>query len=606
MKKLLLHPNFIGIFILATSFFVSLWIVVKQTGTIESMSGREQRVVRFLHWQLEPGFRESLQVVIDEYNALPHVVESGYTVEQIAISEKFYPQFLNVHLISGTAPDLATRGKASLVSQTDQFFEPLGAVVNEPNYYNTEETIPHDLDPAVRDLLINGPWRETFIDGMQSGYEEALRNYYAIPVSNWGPVRLYFNRGYMRRAKDLLLAHFNMHQPLPGWMQKRLIPNGGSTQDGYLPDTPELREWLRSDQPPNTLGRLLLVCDAIWELARVEDRPFLVPISGSSYTRDSFADRFAPTFHHSIAQRIDLDLSSSISQQEIFGGWASGMWHFEDPSMIAYFEVLRDIAAQFPRGFLGLDREQANRRFIMQNAAMLFTGAWDASSIFKLAEDQADSFEVGVTPLPVPGPGERYYEQGNLAPSEAAQGLGVPMALYKLSPVKDEAIDFLRFLTSYYGNKKFSTLSGWLPATIGVQPSERMQPFMPVAEGVTIHYQMAPKDGNVGTEFRGQMYLLIGGDIDYPSFVENVEAAMSDPRMGVDRQWFQFHTRDMQGERNVQMSMTTQALQFLSGDSPESQERYYQILLRSLANSNAQQTPRLWQRFFPEEPFPQF
>ncbi|MCD8482164.1 MAG: hypothetical protein LR015_05525 [Verrucomicrobia bacterium] len=85
MKKFILHPNFMGLALLTISFFFSLWVVLRQTGTIDRVTGTEQRVVRFLHWQLEPGFREALQAVIDEYNALPHVRAAGYTVQQIAI-----------------------------------------------------------------------------------------------------------------------------------------------------------------------------------------------------------------------------------------------------------------------------------------------------------------------------------------------------------------------------------------------------------------------------------------------------------------------------------------------------------------------------------------
>lgn len=600
-----LNPNTFGAIILFGSFLVSIWIVMAQTGTLDRFAGREERVVRFLHWQLEPGFREALEVVINEYNALPHVREAGYRVQQIAISEKFYSQFLNTHLISGTAPDLSTMGKASLVSQVDQFFEPLAAIVERPNPYNTEETVPHHLPEEIRRTLIDGPWRDNFADGLVIGYNEQLKNYYAIPVSNWGSIRLYYNRGQVRKAKDILLEALDA-EDRPDWLEARLIPEGGTTEDGWLPDTPELREWLRGDESVDTLGRLLLLCDAVWEIARRENRPFLVPISGSSYTRDLFADRYAPTFHHGVLNPVDKDHDSGISPLETFGGWAAGMWGFEDEPIEAYFETLREVASQFPRGFLGLDREQANRRFILQNAAMVLTGAWDASGIFKLASEQADPFEVGVAVLPVPGPGERFHAFANQPPSEAAQALGVPMALFKLSEMKDEAIDFLHFITSFHGNQTFVDNSGWLPATIGVEPTEEMRPFMPVMRGITSAIRLNFVGGNVATVFRGQLYLFMGGDITYEEFVESVEAAMGDERMGVNRLWAEQFTRDRQLDRNTQMSLSTESVRFLSGLDAEAETRYYQILQRSLVLSNGNHSRMLWRRFFPDEPHPEF
>ncbi|MCD8482163.1 MAG: hypothetical protein LR015_05520 [Verrucomicrobia bacterium] len=509
-------------------------------------------------------------------------------------------------LISGTAPDLSTRGKAALSSQIDQFFEPLGDIVELPNPFNTEDSVPRYLDADIRDRLINGPWRDTFIDNLASGYDEALRNYYAIPVSNWGSFRLFYNQGQMRRAKDLLLGILLSDQPRPDWLEARLIPAGGSTRDGFLPENEALYDWIRSDEPPNTLGRLLLISDAIWELARAENRPFLVPIAGSSYTREVFADRYGPTFQNPLMASIDLNMDSIISPAETFGGWRTGKWSFEHPAMEGFFETLREIALHFPRGFLGLDREQANRRFIMQNATMLLTGAWDATSTFALAENQANPFQVGVTTLPVPGPGERFHEFANLPPSEAAQTLGVPMQLYKLSVMKEEAIDFLRFLTSYQGNSKFTRLSGWLPATIGVEPIERMRPFLPVTRGVTSHYRLNMVGGNVGTAFRSQMFGFISGDFTYEEFVNNVETAMSDPRMGVNRLWHEQFLREAQQDRSAQMSLSTQLMMHLTHQDQESIQRYNQLFLRSLSNSNGLNTRQQWRRFFPDEPEPQF
>ena len=162
---------------------------------------------------------------------------------------------------------------------------------------------------------------------------------------------------------------------------------------------------------------------------------FLVPISGSAYTRDVFADMYAPPFFHSIAVELDRDKDSSLSPFETFGSWAVGDWSFEDEQIRAYFETLREIASHFPRGFLGLDRETGKpplHHAQCRHAPHRRMG--DASSIFSLARDQAEPFDVGVRSASRSRSGRTFLRVRQPAsPAKLRKPSVFPWHFYKLS-----------------------------------------------------------------------------------------------------------------------------------------------------------------------------
>src|SRR5690606_10709047 len=154
-----------------------------------------KKIIRVTHWQLEPGYRQGLQWAIDEYNKLPHVKAAKVEVVQAPIPQRIYNQFMNVHLISGTAPDISAKGFTRLIqgNALARFYAPLGDYVEEPNPYNTQEYQIPGLPDELSNYLKNARWMDTFFDGMQGGYDNGLNDYYAISVSTTGGVRLFYN-----------------------------------------------------------------------------------------------------------------------------------------------------------------------------------------------------------------------------------------------------------------------------------------------------------------------------------------------------------------------------------------------------------------------------
>ena len=161
------------------------WSLLRVLSIQREINDPTVRTIRICHWQLESGYREGLQQVIDAYNAL-HAAER-IRVIQVPVTEKVYAQWLNVNLIADNAPDIAEMGKARLVEGENaaKYFLPLGREILAPNPYNAPELLVElkHRDPALIARLSTAPWRDTLIDGMQGGYLGDLQDYYAVPSS---------------------------------------------------------------------------------------------------------------------------------------------------------------------------------------------------------------------------------------------------------------------------------------------------------------------------------------------------------------------------------------------------------------------------------------
>lgn len=148
-----------------------------------------------------------MNAVIEDYNNLPHGKANRVEVRQMAVTEQVYAQFLNVHLISGTAPDIVAKGMSRLLgsgTSLTRYFEPVSGYVSEPNPYNQEEYLPDGIRPELENFLRNASWNETFTDGMLGGWEDSAQDYFAVPVSSWGAMRTFVNLDLSKKVKELL------------------------------------------------------------------------------------------------------------------------------------------------------------------------------------------------------------------------------------------------------------------------------------------------------------------------------------------------------------------------------------------------------------------
>ncbi len=332
--------NYVGIALLLVCYFGALWNVLKNTGE-EKFGGRT--IVRLCHWQLETGVRSGVEEMIRRFEA----ENPGVKIEQIPISERAYAQWVTTQLIGRTAPDIIEVGMFDTRTYLGRYFQPITDIIDKPNPYNK--------DNQFRDV----PWKDTFLDGMQSSYISELVEYYTVPLSQF-TIRIFYN-------KDLF------------------------------------EEVLGNSNPPSSLKELFDVCEKIVKYVEAADKAAeiraskegqlpeklnLNPISASSYQVNLFKTRYACALSSDRVLALDRDFDGETHDFETLTSFLSGELTFDDPKYKASREIVKDIAKYFPRGFMSVDRMDAGFAFVQGRATMITSGSWDANSFVKQIKEQ--------------------------------------------------------------------------------------------------------------------------------------------------------------------------------------------------------------------------
>ncbi|WP_309380795.1 hypothetical protein [Cerasicoccus frondis] len=597
----------LGILLLAYVFSAGRFFLYK----LKNQEGEEGKVVRIAHWQLEPGYREALDWAMDEYCRLPHVKEAGIKVVQMPMPTRVYNQFMNVHLISGTAPDIAEAGFTSMIQGNSiaRFYASLGTYASEPNPYNALEFTSEEMDPKLREFLATAPWKDTFIDGMERGWKQELNDYYSVPVSGFGGLRLFYNLSLVKQGKEFLRRALAQN-PQPLWLQGCWLRTEGEDVHGYLPDNERFRIWLaEDDEPPQTLGQLIVFCFAIQEMAKAEGLKYLTPLSVGNYGAGDPIFRYQSGFFRLFGDELEKDGQPGISGLEAVDGLSRGAWSFDDVRMVEYIKLAQLLCSFYPAGYLGLDREQVQRRFVSGDAAIFSSGGWDAAGVFKgvkIGEGEERRFEIAIVPTPMPAPDERWGDMLNYRPSEADFKAGVPLSINKQSHNLNWALDFLRFLSSQPVNEEFNRRSAWLPATIGAETVESMVDFKPITEGYPSELSFNPFYVRAGlrTEWMGKFRLVVTGELNYEDFSEHMMEFLKRSHQGAPAYWH--HDRQDQRDRTRALDRSMSVVEFLQATErePPNDRRYRSLFFQSVSDDEGVNLEKLWVRLHPDEPFP--
>lgn len=514
--------NYVGIGMLVLAFVVSLIVSVRNSWLVEAPN---RNVIRIAHWQLERGYREAMQAVIDEYQKM----NPGVEIEQMPVTERVYAQWLNTHLISGTAPDICELGQSNLATKdeyTVRYFVPLSTLITTPNPYNA--------DNDLRDV----PWKETLADGMRGGFREGLQEYYGVPTT-FVSMRLFYNKDLLRRATG-------------------------------------------SDQPPETFGQWMEQCEQIRKLARQEGQRIMPMVS--SYSIHTLTGNYEVAFTSAYEAELDIDLDGTITPLEAYIGFRSGKIALQDPRMQAYFLTMRAIGEQMGRGFSSIDRQQAQFKFVNGLAGFLYTGSWDASGIYSQAAEQG--FEVGVCQLPLPGPGDRFHDLVRGRANEASTSGAAAYGVYRGSRKQEQAIDFLKFLTSRRGNEILNQRSQWPTLTIGAEASDLMKPFQPDPRGYNARVNLA-YGPRVGQVVNANIINFYQGDEPFSTFERAYENVIVDPRTGGDWAWWNEYDQRRRDVRNKERVLAQDAALELIEPGSRDPARYRRAILQQVSRNNA-------------------
>jgi raffinose/stachyose/melibiose transport system substrate-binding protein len=519
--------SFAGPIVLGLAIVVSVFVVARNERAAHHPG---KTVLRFLHWQLEAGYRTAIDRAIQDYERLHPDVE----IVQMAVSDIVYDQFLNTNLVSGIAPDIAEVGKGKFNSDeqyTARFFLPLDTYISEPNPYNKGTP------------LEGVSWKETFIDGMRGGYRFQLQDYNRIAL---------------------------------GLSQRRYFYN----KDLY-------RTIAGTDVPPKTFGQLMDVGKKTRAWAKAHQRQLVTVVNAENrfgpWSKENLTP-FQVPFTSNLDDVVDTNLDGDTLGVETYASYLRGEWKINGPYLSGFHHLMKDMTSLYEPGYLGMDRQTAMFRFTNEQAMMFFTGSWDATSIVKQCEGR---FEVGVIEFPIPGPGEPLSSEVRGPATEANSAGWSGWGVYKNSPHPEIAIDFLRFVTSQPENGPVMEIASWPPIVIGSPTSDRMKPFIANPVGYSSRLEIALADyGNPGAVYFNELAGYLQGEVTLDQFAAAYDAAVRDPENGGDYIWAQEYASYRQQTRTEERLLSIQSLrQMMDPSATDAAEKYRRSLIVQVRNN---------------------
>lgn len=411
----------LGITIALAMILISL-VKVLAIGQRHIAAGENTLIIS--HWQLEDGYREGLQQVIDNFVAYKKQQGQKVSVFQSVVPWRGYRQWAVTQLVGGNPVDIMQLPGVA-PSYIGRFFLPLSGYASWVN--------PHNVGSPLAGL----PWKETFIDGMASAWNPTLMGYYSVGTAafTW---RIFYN-------KDLLERITGCSEPPP-----------------YFED------WLRQ-------------CRQIADYARKKEE-IIVPLVVRGFdlsTVRHLYEKFSRSLLFNWMDKIDIDLDGDAHPLETYYAKVSGLFSWHDEEIKAPIMMLRDLARYFQSGFSAVDLEQAKFLFLNNKAVFLPEGSWQSKSLYANAP-----FQLGVFKVPPPGHNSAFYRffDGNI--TEVDQRTGVRYGITRASRNPELAMDFLMFMTSYEQNILWNESAAWLPVVRFAELSPFLEKFRPDVTGI--------------------------------------------------------------------------------------------------------------------------
>lgn len=414
-KNLLPAVVIIGTFVWASSVILL---------RVHDEGGPGTITIRIGHWQLETGVRDAFDELARDYER----IHPNIRIEQDAIPESTYGQWMTTQLIGRTAPDLMEIGLGPppfiLVQFQGRYFVPMTPLVGKPNPYNKGSS------------LEGVPLRETFKDGMRSAYVPELQEYTKIGLSQFG-VRIFYNKDLLKKLTGL-------------------------------------------DEAPKDYRTFLAVCATI-KSRKLPDGKSYTPITSSSYHLWAWEQLMIDILTYPAIEKMDFNRDGTVDQFEHYVAFKSGRMSFDHPAYRARFKMFTEVSNFFNPGWTGLGRDEAVFQFAQNRAVFISTGSWDS----RLLEAQAEGrFKIGVIDFPRPLPSDPDYGPYVRGPVYETPWTGFPFGLTRTSKHPAEATDFLLYLASQRVNEKFNRIIGWIPGVLGTTMAPMLANFEPHLEGV--------------------------------------------------------------------------------------------------------------------------
>ncbi len=556
-------------------------------------------IIRIAHFQLEPGYRDALDLIARDFEEIMERQGRKVRVRQLSVNASMYEPWINTQLIAGNAPDIVQsgRGGQDAPDMLERYFLPLEEYISRPNPFNRFDELERlagdlnlhrgispsigkkksrlkeplllrevirSIEPSLRLLLESSAWKDTYKDGMQKGYSYLAQKNFSYYGSFHG-YRIFYNKDLMEKATG-------------------------------------------SREAPETLQTFFDACEA---LAALKDKNGVTisPISATKGVPDSmFEARYRSAFmHETYADKLDRNYNGVLELEEIYGGYQAGDWSLDQEVYRAYFACVKQMSDYCEKGYLARSRDQAIFSFTQGRAGMYVTGTYDASTMFNLP------FEVGVMAFPMPAEGERYYDYMKM-PVKETMSAGSVFHIAKSSENKDLAILFAQFITSYIWNERFNIYSDQLPVVIGASTLEKLKPFESTSVGVRgNHYMSEGLASHLVLDYKGYSWMYYTGELDYENFRQKVDQAWEDAYYGIDRLWYKIWESDWRRALDFNRSRSMAALQGLvqkDGANPMHTDQMRRLLMADLTRLNGSATVWKFSQYAADagtnRPFPRY
>ena len=459
-----LHRTHLGLGLFVLGFIFASFYVLRTTGP----AARDDRtVIRIGHWLMHAGMREAFAEAIRRYEIEnPHV-----HIEQIVVPIRSYRAWVRTQLVGGTAPDIT--GILGLDSQAlTRYFLPLNDVILAPNPYH------------VGTHLDGEPWRDTFIDGLDSIRRLTAATGQVSGITlQLNTVRLYTNLELLHRVTG-------------------------------------------SRTPPADFSEFEALGAAV-EAYNAHAARHVQTIAMCGPYLPYYNDRLLPTQTQTLAMELSPMRTLITSNFEEALLFATDRLSLDRPEFRQSLGLLRDTASLMPPGYAQLQRDDALFMFLQGNAVTFIAGSWDYGVL-----KRDGPFDVSVTRVPVPGPDHPRYGAFSRGPvSEAAINHEAAMGIMRHSPHPEIALDFLRFLTKPEIAQMFSDYSFRVSSVVGVNPpagADELAPRLDGAVGGLSHGLSYFGGIFTGTLYERNLHLLTARDGDVESFVAAVTPRLPD------------------------------------------------------------------------------
>lgn len=439
------------------------WSLVHVAGARRERTADGRAVIRIGHWLMHAGMRESFDEAIAAYEKIRPDVH----VEQVVVPVRSYPSWLRTRIVGGDAPDLTGLLRIDEEQATRNFL-PLDEWLAEPN--------PHNAGTPLAGM----PWMNTFVDGL----DNVRQAYGAVSGMTIGAniqintQRLYFNKTLLRRITG-------------------------------------------SEAPPSDFASLRALGDQVAAYnARTGSK--LLPLASCGPYAGYLFSSLLPSQTQRHAVEHSPSLNFYYAHHELALAFLRGRLDYRSPPLLSSLELMRDVTALMPAGFMQLQRDDALFAYMQQQALMLYAGSWDYAVLVRDCP-----FPTGVVPLPSPSREDPRYGAFVLGPVSEASGYAEGVfGIARSSRHPDIALDFLRFLTSRPVAEKFSARSHRISAIRTTPPPPDAPELAPRLEGdvggYTIDFSLLP-GYSAGGLFQRNQYLALGPQGDVDAFIRAIE-----------------------------------------------------------------------------------